>query len=128
MLKTGILSLISVAILSGGWRSTDDVAPKAKDPPKRLEGVVKKVETDKRGNFLTIGVKEKQPTDMEDIFVDVEKLHRFRVTDATKVLGTDGKPAKRGLHEAEVGSPVRVEFTEDRLIEIKILPHMKNVS
>src|ERR1051326_1825777 len=80
------------------------------DPPKQLEGTVKKVdrEPDMRPS-VTISFMDRQPTDQEDISREVQREHRFEVPATTKVMGLDGKPDRRGLATLKEGDKVRVE-------------------
>ncbi len=118
-----------VVLLVAAAISQADDPSKQKDPPKKLEGTIKKLESDKdKEKYLIVTVKEKQPTEMEDVLVDVDKDHRFHVTGATRVVGVDGKPAKKGLEALEPNHQVRVEFTKDRVIEVKLLPKNSKTS
>jgi hypothetical protein len=120
MFSTCIASSLALAVLAGiRPYAIDD--PVKKDPPRQLEGIVRIIESGMDNGFLTISVKEKQPTDMEDILVDVEKDHMFRITARTRILGMDGKRASQGLPAIEVGNRVRVEYFEDRVLEVKIV-------
>lgn len=96
---------------------------KDKDPPKHVEGTVKSVDTkDAQAPSLTVTVKEKQPTEKEDVFKEVDKDYRFRVNDSTRILGPDGKPDKQGLKGLDTGRRVRVEYRKDLALEVKPLP------
>ena len=65
---------------------------------------------------------EKQPTNQEDVFREVDKDYRFRVTTTTKIIGLDGKPDKKGLKGLETGALVQVEYKKDLALEVKKLP------
>jgi hypothetical protein len=92
------------------------------DPPRHLEGTVKKVDRDPSAkHYLNLTVLDRQPTTQEDISRDVEREYRFEVPASTKVLGLDGKPDAHGLDGLKAGDRVRVEYRKDRALEIKRL-------
>jgi hypothetical protein len=97
-----------------------------KDPPFHFEGVVSSVDqSDPNAVSLTITVKEMRPTNREDVVTPVDMNYTFKVEPATKILGLDGTPEKKGLQSWPRGTKVKIE-TKDRrdkkAVEIRILP------
>jgi hypothetical protein len=111
-----------VAFLWGGGLMGEDVKAK-KDPPKQMEGPIKKLDTkDPEAVYVTITVKRMQPTDKEDVLQEVDKDYRFRIGQATKIIGLDGKPEKQRLKEFHTGDRVRVEYKDDTALEVRRVP------
>ncbi len=118
-----IATALAVMFLAGTALGAQQDKSQQKDPPKHMEGLVKIADSkDPRVLFLTITVKEQQPTAQEDITREVDKDYRFRVNAATKILGLDGKADKRGLKSLELGARVEVKYEEELALEVKILP------
>src|ERR1700687_5867893 len=106
MSRMPIFAVLGSALICGSVLFAEE----KKDPPRELRGPVTKVESnDPEATYVTITVKEKQPTDKEDMFREVDKDYRFRIAPSTKIIGLDGKPEKEGLKSLQKGSLVRVE-------------------
>jgi hypothetical protein len=123
MLRASVCVMAVVAFLWGGGLLAEDAKSK-KDPPKSMEGPIKKLDTkDPEAVYVTITIKRMQPTDKEDVLQEVDKDYRFRIGQATKILGLDGKPEKQRLKEFHTGDRVRVEYKDDTALEVrKVLP------
>ena len=118
------LSLTAVLVLFAGasW-SVEDSKAKKKDPPRQMEGPIKKLDSKEAdSSYVTITVKSRQPTDKEDVLQEVDKDYRFRTTAATKFIGLDGKPDKEGLKSLRTGDLISVEYKNDVALEVKKLP------
>jgi hypothetical protein len=123
MLHARIATALAVVFVAGTalWAQQDK--SKQIDPPKQMEGLVKTTDNrDPRVLYVTITVKEQQPTAEEDMFREVDKDHRFRVNADTKIIGLDGKPDKRGLKSLDTGSRVEVTYEGELALEVKVLP------
>lgn len=123
MLRTCFMAVFGMAILfQAAARGQEAKVPQI-DPPKQIEGAVKKVDRDDaKTTYLIITVKERQPTAQEDMFREVDREHRFQVPSSIKIFGLDGKPDKRGLKSLKEGDRVRVEYRKDQALEIKQVP------
>jgi len=122
MLRASVCVMTVVAFLWGGGLMGEDAKVK-KDPPKRMEGPIKKLDTkDPEAVYVTITVKRMQPTDKEDVLQEVDKDYRFRIGQATKIIGLDGKPEKQRLKEFHTGDRVRVEYKDDTALEVRRVP------
>jgi hypothetical protein len=122
MLRASLYVMAVVAFLWGGGLKGEDAKAK-KDPPKQMEGPIKKLDTkDPEAVYVTITVKRMQPTDKEDVLQEVDKDYRFRIGQSTKIIGLDGKPEKQRLKEFHTGDRVRVEYKDDTALEVRRLP------
>ena len=122
MLRASLYAMAVVAFLWGGGLMGEDAKAK-KDPPKQMEGPIKKLDTkDPEAVYVTITVKRMQPTDKEDVLQEVDKDYRFRIGQATKIIGLDGKPEKQRLKEFHTGDRVRVEYKDDTALEVRRVP------
>jgi hypothetical protein len=123
MFHTRVFAVVGLVLLAGALLRGQDVQVRAEDPPKQMEGMVKNVDrTDPGAPALTVTVKERQPTDQEDMFIEVDKDYRFRVPATAKVFGLDGKPQAQGLQALEAGVRVRIEYRNEGLaLEVKQL-------
>jgi hypothetical protein len=116
----GVVALVALA---GATLSAEQDGAK-KEAPQHVEGTVQKVESPVVGTaYLTVTVREKEPTDREDEMRDVDRERRFRVTTATKLVGMDGKLGKQGVRSLEPRTRVRVEYRDDTAVEVKVLPN-----
>src|SRR5713101_2634026 len=74
MFRAGVCVMAVVAFLWGGGLMAEDAKTKKKDPPKQMEGPIKKLDTkDPEAVYVTITVKRMQPTDKEDVLQEVDK-------------------------------------------------------
>jgi hypothetical protein len=115
-------AIIGALLFAGAVLSATEDKQK-KDPPQEMRGVVKKVETqDPEAIFVTITVKEMQPTDKEDVLQEVDRDHRFKLAGSARVIGLDGKPQEKGARSLKEGDRVRVEYRKDTALEVKRMP------
>lgn len=119
-------ALLVCALVANSMLALDDSKKQQKDPPLRYEGVVSSVDkSNPNSMFLTIAVKEMMPTDREDVVIPVDKNYQFKVDQATKIIGLNGKPDKDGLKSLTKGTKVKIETKpkeEKAAVEIKIMP------
>src|SRR5262249_57312054 len=113
MLRTCIALVAGLLVCSQTLFASLDANKENKDLPKQLEGRVKKTDQEGAKASLVITVKEKQPTDNEDMFREVEKDYQFQIGSRTKFIGLDSKPEKKGLKGLQAGDWVRVEYKSD---------------
>ncbi len=122
MLRIAMSATVVLVLLGGAPLRAQAVGSERKDPPRQLEGTVKKVDGTAPGAAtLTITVKEMKPTDKEDMMEEVAQDHSFRVTDATLIRALNGKPDWKGLKGLEPGARVRVEYRNDRALAVTAL-------
>ena len=120
MVRAGIAAAVVLAFLAAASLQAQAVKVERKDPPRHLEGTVKKVDgTAPGGATLTITVKEMKPTDKEDMMEEVARDYSFRVTDSTLIIALNGKPDKKRLKGLEPGARVRIEYEKDRALEVR---------
>lgn len=119
-------ALLLVALVPTTFSLVSQNKNQQKDPPVRYEGVVYSVDKSNPNSvFLTITVKEMMPTDQEDVVVPIDKNYEFKVGEATKIIGLDGKPEQKGLKSLARGTKVKIETkpkAEKAAVEIKIMP------
>jgi hypothetical protein len=118
-----VFAAVWLVLIGGALMLGKDVQGEQKDPPRQMEGTVKKVD-DKgpEATYLIITVKEKEPTAEEDMFREVDRDYRFRVTPSTRVIGVDGKPDPQALKSLQTHPWVRLEYRKDLALEVKKLP------
>ena len=119
MLRAGIAVAVALVLLCGAPLRAQAVKGEQKDPPRQLEGLVKKVDGTAPGaGILTVTVREMKPTDKEDMMEEVDRDYRFGVNASTLIIGFNGKPDGKGLQGLEPGARVRVEYKKDRALAV----------
>jgi hypothetical protein len=123
MSRAGIATAVVLVLLAVAPLGAQAVPGERKDPPRQLEGTVKKVDGTAPGaGTLMITAREMKPTGKEDMMEEVARDYSFRVNDSTLIMAVNGKPDRKGLKGLEPGARVRVEYTNNRALQVTALP------